>query len=339
MTKKPRTALASLLDSVADLADVSRNISGAGVVSPIVQREDISDEKNEIFASALVTQSSKKITAEETREFDQPVLKFLDPKLCAPWKFADRPEDEMGNIDELSEAIANFGQQQPILVRPVINNSETAFEIIFGNRRWRACKKRGLKVLAIVKNVTNQEAALYQKEENENREDLSDLARAKSFKALLDTGIFISENELSKSLGISKQNLNDLMAFNRIPQNLVDAIPNFKAVPRKVVAKLAALSKDERILNVLIKLAPKIGTKEINSSNIELFINKALDTKNIKQLSKQIQVRNNNGSLMFILKQANDGKVNVVINKNYHEKYDIEEIKKAIFNVLNKANV
>jgi ParB family chromosome partitioning protein len=333
MKNKPKSAIAKLMDSVSVFTE-QHNISGTAVVKPEMQ--SVTEDQNETCITNFIPkfESNTLITLSD----DKPVLKYIDPKYCQPWKFSDRPEDEMGDIDELSNSIEKFGQQEPILVRPVSGKTEIDFEVIFGNRRWRACRKKNIKVLAIIKKVTDQEAALYQKEENENREDLSDLARAKSFKAQLDGEIFSSEHELSKSLGISRQNLNDIMAFNRIPQTLVSIIPNLKNISRKMATKLATLSKDEKTLNILIRLAPKISQKEVNSSNIDIYINKVLSDKSIKQRTIPIQVRDTFGKKMFIIKQASNGETNIVISKNYFQKCDIDEIKKTLIDVLNKTN-
>jgi len=158
------------LDSVSNLTI----IEGADV--GVAQTFDETQKKEDTIKSTPNQKPLEKHTHIVT-------LKYLDVNHCRPWMFADRPENEMGDINSLSESIKITGQQEPILVRPTDNEKKEQYEIIFGHRRWRACKKIGTKVLAIIKAVTDREASLFQKEENENRKDLSDFAKAKSFKA------------------------------------------------------------------------------------------------------------------------------------------------------------
>ena len=85
-------------------------------------------------------------------------------------------------LDELAESIKQFGLLQPILVQ----DKSTYYEIIAGERRWRAAKKAGLKEIpVIIKNLTEQEIVEISLIENIQREDLNQIEEAQAYKRLL----------------------------------------------------------------------------------------------------------------------------------------------------------
>lgn len=323
---RPKSALARLIDEQGKKADYGDQAE-VGVAF---------DEEDTI-SKPLKTNLSNVNTHTAIQQINA-IVKTIDPHRCRLWRFADRPEDELGNIDELGEGIKKSGQQQPVLARPVEDDPSIDFEIIFGNRRWRACKKFNLPLTVEIRDITDQEAALCQKEENQNRENLSDLAKARSYKALLEAGIFLSESELSKSLGISIQSMNDIMSFIRIPEKLAHSIPNFKDISRKTAIKLAKLSKDKKILGYLINLAVDIGNKKITASNIEdIIAKKSLNKKEIagKQHRNQaIKVNDDVGDFLFSLKRTVSGETIVTIDKLISQKYGVNALKTLLYETL-----
>lgn len=250
----------------------------------------------------------------------------IDPNDCILWPFADRPSDELGDIESLAQSLKEHGQQEPILVRENKQNTPHRYEIIFGNRRWRAAHFAHISLLAICKNISDQQASLCQKEENENRKEISDYARAMSYRAQIDGGVFKSETELSKILGISKQALNDLMAYLRVPENLRAAISNYKTLSKKMVIKIATLSKNADCLDVLMHLAPKISDQTVTTSNIDQRMQSFLSPGSQKKpfIKPEYEKRDTAGNLLFKTKPQDNGDVIVHINRRAIIMTDIE---------------
>lgn len=293
---------------------------------PIVAEKK--EKKPKAEAPAFMQNFSKpKVESTATPEFS---LRYLEPDNCRPWIFADRPTEEMGDLEALAKSIKEHGQQEPVLARLA---SDGKYEIIFGNRRWRACKKIQSRLLAIVKPVTDQEAAVFQNEENENRKDLSDLARARSYKLQVESGVFPSEAALSKALGISTQSLNDIMAFNRVPEELSDLIPNFRELSRKTVVKLAVLAKNKKHLPALKKLANKIGNKKITAANLEAELMKSEVGKTVPPTSVLAGL-NKEGKKLFTINKKASGSVTVQLTRAAAENVDIEKLRKTLLDML-----
>lgn len=215
---------------------------------------------------------SKKPIDFANSDIQQETIKLISPDRCKSWDLADRHELEMGDIKSLALSIKTYGQQEPILVRPVEpKENGIEFEIIFGNRRWRACKLINIPVKAIVKNISDQNAAIAQKEENENRKEISDFSKAIHYKNLLDNKIFSNMTELSQKMGIGKATLSDLMSYTRIDNRIISSIKHPHKITKKAAAKLAALSQNisEESIQSLIKIVPDIESGVISARQIE----------------------------------------------------------------------
>lgn len=103
-------------------------------------------------------------------------------------------------LEELAESIKQFGLLQPILVQ----DRKTYYEIIAGERRWRAAKKAGLKEIpVIIKNYTDQEIVEISLIENIQREDLNPIEEAQAFKRLL-TEFNLKQDEIAERVSKSR---------------------------------------------------------------------------------------------------------------------------------------
>ena len=103
-------------------------------------------------------------------------------------------------LEELAESIKQFGLLQPILVQ----DRKSYYEIIAGERRWRAAKKAGLKeVPVIIKNLTDQEIVEISLIENIQREDLNPIEEAQAYKRLL-TEFNLKQDEVADRVSKSR---------------------------------------------------------------------------------------------------------------------------------------
>ena len=116
-------------------------------------------------------------------------INLVEPNRDQPRKYFD--EDA---LQELADSIKQFGLLQPILVQ----DRKTYYEIIAGERRWRAAKLAGLKeVPVIIKNFTEQEIVEIALIENIQREDLNPIEEALAYKILL-TEFYLKQVEVAE---------------------------------------------------------------------------------------------------------------------------------------------
>jgi ParB/RepB/Spo0J family partition protein len=100
-----------------------------------------------------------------------------------------RPANWEEKLDELGESMKQNGQLEPVLLRERSLEGERHFEVVFGERRYRAAKKAGLEtLLAIVRDVADDQVLELQLSENGDREDAHPLDEAEAFEALVKRG-------------------------------------------------------------------------------------------------------------------------------------------------------
>ncbi len=126
-------------------------------------------------------------------------------------KYQPRTRMDEGSLYELAESIKAQGIMQPILVRPITPNGGVAYEIIAGERRFRAARLAGLReVPVLVKAVPDESAAAMALIENIQREDLNPLEEAHGLKRLTDE-FGLTHEQAAQAVGRSRSAASNLL--------------------------------------------------------------------------------------------------------------------------------
>jgi ParB family chromosome partitioning protein len=135
-------------------------------------------------------------------------LQTLSIDRLRPGKFQPRSKMDAESLAELALSIKEQGVMQPILVRPVDGGR---FEIVAGERRWRAAQQAGLREIpALVKNVPDHAALAVALIENIQREDLNPLEEAKGLQRLVDE-FGLTHEAAAKAVGRSRSAVSNLL--------------------------------------------------------------------------------------------------------------------------------
>ena len=130
-----------------------------------------------------------------------------------PGKYQPRTRMDAESLAELALSIREQGIMQPILVRPVEGGR---FEIVAGERRWRAAQQAGLREIpALVKNVPDQSALAVALIENIQREDLNPLEEARGLQRLIDE-FGLTHDTAVKAVGRSRSAVSNLLRLNSL---------------------------------------------------------------------------------------------------------------------------
>jgi len=130
-----------------------------------------------------------------------------------PGKYQPRTRMDAESLAELALSIREQGIMQPILVRPVEGGR---FEIVAGERRWRAAQQAGLREIpALVKNVPDQSALAVALIENIQREDLNPLEEARGLQRLIDE-FGLTHDTAAKAVGRSRSAVSNLLRLNAL---------------------------------------------------------------------------------------------------------------------------
>lgn len=148
--------------------------------------------------SALLSPQSQALLQDEASPL---VLKALPFDLLKPGKYQPRQEIHEESLEELAQSIRKQGLLQPIVVRFL---GQQEYEILAGERRWRACQIAGLKeVPVIIKNVDDETAMAIALVENLQREDLNAIEQARAMQ------------RLSEEFSLTHQQIADLVSKSR----------------------------------------------------------------------------------------------------------------------------
>ena len=185
-----------------------------------------------------------------------------------PGKFQPRRYFEDEALEQLAESIATHGVLQPLLVRP-LNNS--MFEIIAGERRWRAAQKAQVhEVPVVIQELSDQDALEIALIENLQREDLTAIEEADGYQRLIDE-FGHTQDALARQLGKSRSHVANMLRLLKLPapvQNLIQIGSISAGHARALVG-----AKDPG------QLADLIISKGLSVRQIESLVQKSADGK------------------------------------------------------------
>lgn len=255
---------------------------GKGLSSLLIKDDEL---------SALVKKQgrpSEKITSGEFKKNIKNNAKIINDRkenlvathLLTPGKFQPRKNFNTEEIEELTASIQQNGILQPILVRPM-NSQGLNFEIIAGERRWRAAQIAQIhEVPVIVRNFDDETALGVALVENLQRSDLNVLEEADGYRMLMSKYEYTQE-KLSLHLGKSRSHIANLLRLSSLPEKLKTYLILGK-ISYGHVRTLLTLNEEQAL-----EIALKIMEKDLSVRNTELLVKqykrKSISKKNLNQ--------------------------------------------------------
>ena len=183
-----------------------------------------------------------------------------------PNKNQPRRHFDDGAIATLADSIRQHGLIQPILVR----STETGYQIVAGERRWRACRMLGMsEIPAIVKELSDSETAQIALIENIQREDLNPIEEAAAYKELMET-YDMTQEQLSKTVGKSRSSIANSVRLLNMPEKIQELLKKGELSTGQAKA-IAAAETDEE----MIALAERASGGQMTVREIEKQLNKS----------------------------------------------------------------
>ena len=217
-------------------------------------------------------------------------------------------------LQELADSIKQFGLLQPILVQ----DRQTYYEIIAGERRWRAAKLAGLKeVPVIIKNYTEQEIVEIALIENIQREDLNPIEEAQAYKKLL-TEFNLKQDEVAERVSKSRAAVTNSIRLLKLSEKVQQMVIDDMISTGHARALLAIEDAEEQY-----SLAQKIFDEKLSVREVEKLVKnlhkapkqKKLDDKALQAIYQDIEEK---------LKQSLSTKVAISSKGNGAGKIEIE---------------
>ena len=246
-------------------------------------------------------------------------------------RYQPRKHLDQDALNELAASIRQQGLMQPILVRPIGGEAgKTHYEIIAGERRWRACKSIGMEaVSAIVRDVPDEAAIAMAIIENLQREDLNPIEEAEGYKRLIDEFRYDQE-KVAKFIGKSRAHVSNYLRLLKLPEKIIEHIidekisqghakilvglENAQLLAEKIISKKLSVRQTEALIRIVK------GNKSMNKKSKD---SNTLDIEN--QLMEKIGMRvyvnnkkNNSGTIAFEYKGLDQmERLIQVIKNNY----------------------
>ncbi|NLZ51771.1 MAG: ParB/RepB/Spo0J family partition protein [Thermoanaerobacteraceae bacterium] len=192
-----------------------------------------------------------------------------------------RKDFDESKLDELADSMKQHGVLQPVILRKKGN----AYELVAGERRWRAAAKAGIqKIPAIIKELSDSDVMEIALIENLQREDLNPIEEALAYKSLMnDFGL--TQEELSKRVGKSRSQIANTVRLLNLNKEIQDLVSQDKLTAGHARALLSIQDSKERL-----KLAKRISQDELSVRQTEQLVKKISTelSKAKKQKPKEI---------------------------------------------------
>ena len=244
-----------------------------------------------------------------------------------PNQFQPRKNFEKKQLEELAVSIKSRGIIQPIAVRKI---SEDKFEIIAGERRWRAAQLANIhEVPTVLLDADDELAAEFAVLENVQREGLNSLEEANGYQTLIDKFNY-TQDKIAEMIGKSRVYIANTLRLKKLPSEIQDMIINGLLTPGHARSLID--------VNNNVEIAKEIINKNLSVRQAELL------TKKNASFSKKIKIRNidpNIKDLENSLEQKTGMKVIIDNKKNNKGKItfeykDLDQLNQLVANVKSK---
>ena len=195
-------------------------------------------------------------------------LSDVEPMSSQPRKLFDEEA-----LEALSRSIAECGVLQPIIVREN-KTLEGTYEIIAGERRWRAAKLAGLsEIPAIILDADDLKAAQLALIENVQREDLNAVEEACGYKALIEK-FDLTQEEVAEKVGCARSSITNSLRLLDLPGDALDMLERGEITPGHAKALLSLRNEED-----ILMLARRIIAKGMSVRDTEATVKRILNAK------------------------------------------------------------
>ena len=195
-----------------------------------------------------------------------------------PGQYQPRNKMHKDTLEELSKSIKAQGVLQPILAR---KKASKGYEIVVGERRWRAAQLAGLKTIpTIVKELNNDEAAKIALIENLQREDLNAMDQARGLQRL-QIEFNLSQQDLASSVGKSRPTITNLIRLTKLSPVAQELLESGRI---EMGHARALLTIEEGLQKVL---AEEIASKQLSVREVERLVARQDGSRKQKQTQRK----------------------------------------------------
>ena len=291
---------------------------GRGLGALFADTQDVPIEPVERPASKS---GGKRAKASAGSADDGETVRYVDISDIKPNANQPRKNFDQGKIAELADSILEHGVIQPLVVRP----AEVGYEIVAGERRWRAARKAGLKTVpCLVRELTDRENMLIAIIENMQREDLDPIEEAMGLQQM--SSVYgMTQEEISKSVSKSRPYISNSLRLLKLPDELKAYVSSGELSPGHARALLSLTGKkQEELAGRIIKEGLTVRAAEKLAAQGGAARRKPVKrVKSHEVLSVEEELKNILGTKVTIVAKGRGGAIEV-------EYYSDDELNRLI---------
>ena len=258
--------------------------------------------------SALIGESKTKKMSEVGSKTDN--VELVELSKIKAGKYQPRQHFDESQIAELSESIKENGLIQPIILRKAGDGDE--YEIIAGERRFKATKLAGLEVIpAIVKKLNNHQALELAIIENVQRIDLTVVEEAQGYKRLMQEFSYTQE-QIAKKTGKSRSHIANILRLLALPKNIQEMLNNSAISMGHARAIINADNQEELIQDII--------NKKLSVRNIENILKEKKKPKPTIPDNKNLKINFANKDHLAFFEKTLSKVSNMKVKVNYDQK-------------------
>jgi ParB family chromosome partitioning protein len=251
-------------------------------------------------------------------------IEEIRPNRSQPRKYFDESK-----LQELTDSIKEKGILEPLIVRKVAEG----YELIVGERRWRAAQKAGLKEVPIlIKEAEDGEALELSLIENLQRQDLNPIEEAEALKGLIEEGI--SQEELATRIGKDRTTISNSLRLLKLPSEVRNQLLQNRITPghARAILSLETRERQKELCALIIQKGLSVREAEVLSRRwSEKPQKEASSTKRGGDLESQLSslrdsLRRHLGTKVHITQKGKRGKIEI----EYYSFEDLGRIAEAI---------
>ena len=196
-----------------------------------------------------------------------------------PNRSQPRKEFDEGALAELADSLSRHGMLQPLLVRPLMGGG---YQIVAGERRWRAARMAGLtEVPAVIRELADHEVMELALIENLQREDLTPLEEAQGYQTLMDT-YGMTQEEVAHTVGKSRPAVANALRLLNLPQEILNLVNEGKISSGHARTLLGFQDKEQ-----MLEAAKLVVSQGISVRELEKMVKRANEAAQKKPVEKK----------------------------------------------------
>lgn len=266
--------------------------------------------------SALLGENVPDVASDNSTEIAHIAVSLMRPGQYQPRQYFD---DE--KLDSLIDSVREKGIIQPLIVRPITTEfGKKIFEIIAGERRWRAAKTLELETIpAIIREIPDQEALEIAIIENIQRDDLTPIEEAEAYQRLADEFSYTQE-QLARSIGKSRSHVANTLRLNQLPEETKKLIHEGKLTAGHARTLLTAANPE--------MLTQEIIDKKLNVREAEKLAKHSTPTMDLPPSTTEIEIQQLQQHISDLLKIPAQLKINkngAILTVNFKSFEEIDD--------------